>query len=474
MIQDGEAVTPYDVDRSTPPGGRKQMAARLVRAVLAAICGAVLLTACDSTSENQGADTGSLPPGTIPALVPVSYPDAPRELTATEKLMMYEPGPYAGDRFDKDAVLDAVLTMQPDTADEWQRAILSLIHGGYAEAVKKTIEFDPNIGEIAPGPEENPTGEQQAVGTNHFALVLDASGSMGERSGPGTRMDEAKKALEDFVDALPDNSTVSLRVYGHKGGNDDAGKAESCAATEVIYNGKADPGGFTAALAPIRPTGWTPLAASITAVATDIPAKTTDSIAYIVTDGLETCDGNPVQAAKDLAGSGVEPIVNVIGFQADNADQAALEAIAEAGNGTFTPASDAEELDDYLDAEYQKLMDAWDRWKRHELDRISAEGRQNMDEATTLGRTLMDTSIEEWDHAQALIDALYKADKLDYDTKSALWNHFYDRKTLLWNYGYDTKTENWNDAYNEKTANWNQVYETGTTRWSEYYSKKSK
>lgn len=448
------------------------MASRIGRTISAALCAAVVLTACNNAPEGRDAAPPSLPPGTIPALTPVSYPDAPRELDATEKLMMYEPGPYAGDRFDKEAVLEAVLGMRPDTADEWQRAILSQIHGDYAEAVKRTIEFDPTIDDAAPGPEEGPPTEQAAIGTNHFALVLDASGSMGERAEAGTRMDEAKKALEGFVDALPDDSTVSLRVYGHRGSNDDAGRAESCAATEVVYRGAAEPGRFAAALAPIRPTGWTPLAASIAAVASDIPANATDSIAYIVTDGLETCDGDPVQAAEQLAGSGVEPIVNVIGFRTGDADRAALEAIAQAGKGTFTSASDAGALDDYLDAEYQKLMDAWSRWKQVELDRIGAEGTRNMNDAAAIGRTLMDAAAAEGEHADTLIDALQQAGELDYDTKTAVWGYFYDRKTLLWGYGYDTKTENWGAAYDEKTTDWREVYDTATTRWSEYYSKK--
>ncbi|WP_157101258.1 VWA domain-containing protein [Nocardia shimofusensis] len=439
--------------------------------MLTALCAAAVLTACTGTSEDPETGPPPLQPGQVPALVPVAYPDAPRELDTTEKLMMYEPGPYAGEAFDQEAVLDRVRVMAPESAKEWQQAILSQIHGDYAEAVRGTIEFDASVGEIAPGPEDEVSGEQEAVGTNHFALVLDASGSMAETSESGTRLDEAKHALANFVDDLPDNATVSLRVYGHRGADDEAGKAESCAATEVVYSDKADSARFAAALAPIQPVGWTPLASSITAVATDIPANATDSIAYIVTDGLETCDGDPVRAAEELAVTGVRPIVNVIGFHVGDADRTALEAIARAGNGTYTAASDAGALDDHLEAEYRRLMDAWSRWQRAELDRISAEGRENMDEATALGRTIMDTAVQERGHAATVFDALHEAGDVDRETKDALWSFFYDRESTLWSYGYTTQTFNWGNAYAEQTTNWSEVYATGTSRWSEYYSK---
>ncbi|MEV0761792.1 VWA domain-containing protein [Nocardia sp. NPDC050435] len=383
--------------------------------------------------------------------------------------MMYEPGRYAGDKFDEQAVLQALEIMAPRTTEEWQRGILSQIHGDYATAVRQTIEFDPRIGKTAPSPEGEPA--LAAVGTNHFALVLDASGSMAEPSGAGSRLDEAKSALTRFVTALPDNATVSLRVYGHRGGNDEAGRSESCAATEIVYSDKADPARLAAALTGIKPTGWTPLASSIAAVAADIPANATDSIAYIVTDGLETCGGDPVRAAKELAGSGIKPIVNVVGFHAGDADRAALEAIAAAGNGTYTAASDTRALDTYLDAEYQRLMAAWNQWKQTELARITTEGTRKMTEADAIGKRIMEAANTEQAHANTVIEALVRAGKLNYDTKSAVWSHFYDRKARLWGYGYSTKSSNWSAAYTEKSTNWSTVYATATSRWSEYYTK---
>jgi Ca-activated chloride channel family protein len=149
----------------------------------------------------------------------VEWPDAPRELSDVEREFMYEPGPFAGDAYDEGQVIEAVLAMEPGTAQEWQMAIRSQIQGDYAEDLKVAITFDPSIGDTSEGPTEGTAPEKVAVGTNHFALVLDASGSMDEESGSGTRMAEAKEALTGFVDSLPEDSTISLRVYGHEGDN---------------------------------------------------------------------------------------------------------------------------------------------------------------------------------------------------------------------------------------------------------------
>lgn len=412
-------------------------------------------------------------PSTVPDLVPIEWPDAPRELTEVEQQFMFEPGPFAGDAYDEDAAFEAILAMNPQTEEEWQRAIQSQIQGDYAEDLKAAITFDPSLGEgIAEPTEGHVEAPEEVVGTNHFALVLDASGSMGEASGTGTRMDEAKQALEGFVDTLPADATVSLRVYGHEGDNTNAGKQVSCASTDTVYAGPVDTAEFAAQLAAVEPTGWTPLASAISASARDIPDDATDGIVYVVTDGAETCDGDPVAAAEELAGEGIQPIVNVIGFQADDADQAALAAIAEAGGGEYTQVDSLAELEDYWDEEYSRMMTAWQDWRRAELDRIQEAGTTNQTLAQEVGQRLQDGVVEEGRRGQDLAKRVREQESVDYGTGVALWNHFYSRRLDMWNYAYSTRTANWNAAYSERVGAWREAYALGTAKWSEYYSKK--
>lgn len=423
-------------------------------------------------ADSSDAATRTGTPTELGELVPIEWPDAPRELTAVEQEFLYEPGPLAGDAYDQDEAVDAVVAMQPETATQWQEAIQSQLQGDYFDDVKAAITFDASLSEGLAEPTEGERAPDQAtVGTNHFALVLDASGSMGDASDSGTRMAEAKAALNGFVGTLPANSTVSLRIYGHEGDNTDAGKTQSCGSAEQIFSGPVDDDGFSAALDGVEPTGWTPLADAITRAADDIPPQATDGIVYVVTDGIETCGGDPVSAAEGLAGSGIQPIVNVIGFQAGDADQEALRAIAEAGGGDYTRADTQGDLEDYWDGEYSRMMAAWEEWKNAELQRIEQEGSDLLKEAEEAPRRLMEGSEAEGTRALRLVDALTAADHLDYDTQLDVWNYFYQRKNDMWNWAYGLKLDNWNAAYAIKLDSWNEAYDKGTSKWSEFYDK---
>jgi hypothetical protein len=70
----------------------------------------------------------------------------------------------------------------------------------------------------------------------------------------------------------------------------------------------------------------------------------------LVIDGIESCGGDPVAAARDLQGDAALP-VHVIGFGLSNdadEDTASLRAIAESSGGRFLTARSAGELRDAL------------------------------------------------------------------------------------------------------------------------------
>ena len=374
-----------------------------------------------------------------------------------------EPGPYAGDAFDAQAVVAAVKQAGPQSEEDWAEAIVEATHGDYAEATQRLLDFDSSIGEDADTPVEK-LDEVEVVGQNHFAVVLDASGSMAEQG----RMQQAKSAVRQFASKLPPSSTLSLRVYGHQGSSSRADKAKSCAATEVVYDGP--PQGVGQAMSRFAPTGWTPLAQSIGAARADIPVEASDAIVYVVTDGIETCGGDPVKAARRLAKSGVKPVVNVIGFQVGNADQKQLRRIAKVGGGDFTDARTGADLESYWEADRRQMMDAWEEWKRAALDRIQEEGSANLDEAESMGRTLLDGIDDEWDHQSDVIDLLESDEALDSDTRRAVWRTLYEREKALWSWSYDMKKSSWREAYEIKVSRWREAYDLGTGKWSEYYA----
>lgn len=50
------------------------------------------------------------------------------------------------------------------------------------------------------------------------------------------------------------------------------------------------------------------------------------------------------EVAAELADQGVDLVINTVGFNVDESARAELECIAQAGNGTYADASDADSL----------------------------------------------------------------------------------------------------------------------------------
>ena len=68
-------------------------------------------------------------------------------------------------------------------------------------------------------------------------LMMDSSGSMAAATDTGEpRIDAAKRVLNQVIDAIPADRpeiNVGFRVFGHKGDNTEAGRAESCQSSEL-------------------------------------------------------------------------------------------------------------------------------------------------------------------------------------------------------------------------------------------------
>ncbi|PRX39846.1 Ca-activated chloride channel family protein [Planifilum fimeticola] len=288
--------------------------------------------------------------------------------TDVEGMLREGPGKYAGDKYDEEKV-KAELDKLPDnmTTDEAYNHLVALLAEDYKPEVKALDELDPTIrtDRETPGdvnaPEEGELPKQVNV-----EILLDASGSMAGRVSGGVKMDLAKDAIRKFASKLPEGARVALRVYGHKGSNQQKDKALSCKSTEMVYPlGEYDKSSFQKSLNKFRPTGWTPLAAAIEQAKSDLSGKTgenVENIIYVVSDGIETCGGDPVKAAKELHDSEIQAIVNIIGFDVDNAGQRALKKVAEAGGGEYATVNTGDDLQRHLEKEYRRLRSEWLMW----------------------------------------------------------------------------------------------------------------
>jgi hypothetical protein len=89
----------------------------------------------------------------------------------------------------------------------------------------------------------------------------------------------------------------------------------------------------------------TPLGASLEQVANDLADAEGPKIVVLVTDGEETCDGDPAKAIESLVKQDIDVHVNIVGF-ALNDDQLkrTFRQWARIGQGTYFDATDTEKL----------------------------------------------------------------------------------------------------------------------------------
>ncbi len=173
-------------------------------------------------------------------------------------------------------------------------------------------------------------------------IVVDASRSMWGRMNGEPKMSVAKTILEDVSYWFPDDLDLALRAYGSKSPSDNNDCSDS---TLLVPFGDENREPIRRAIAGLRPLGQTPIAYALNQAARDFGAKDADRAVVLVTDGLESCGGDPVYAARELRERGIA--VHVIGFGLGNAkdeDTASLRAIANASGGRYVTAGSAEEL----------------------------------------------------------------------------------------------------------------------------------
>jgi len=185
--------------------------------------------------------------------------------------------------------------------------------------------------------------QAQSSSQDSVMIVLDVSGSMNRSSGtePGqSRLDVAKEALSSAVGGLqPGSIDLGLRTFSR------------CGTSLVVPLAPADPGAFIAQVDSIRAGGLTGIETALRAAVGDLAGSTGKRTIMLISDGAETCGGNPCAAAADLlANTGIEFIVNTVGFQTSGTSaEGQLQCIADATGGTMTPVDDLDGLFSVID-----------------------------------------------------------------------------------------------------------------------------
>ncbi|HWO12968.1 MAG TPA: VWA domain-containing protein, partial [Polyangiaceae bacterium] len=135
---------------------------------------------------------------------------------------------------------------------------------------------------------------------------------------------------------IPPGTPFALRVFGR-------GK-DSCQTDLDIPLQPLDAGAASARIGALsaKNNAKTPIGAALGSVAEDLGSASGDRVVVLVTDGEETCNGDPAAEILKLRQKGVDVRVNIVGFAVDDAKLASTFRVwSKAGDGSYFDARDA-------------------------------------------------------------------------------------------------------------------------------------
>jgi len=176
------------------------------------------------------------------------------------------------------------------------------------------------------------------------AIILDTSGGMNQKLEGQKRITIAKASMRDLVsEQLAEGVPVSLRIFGGKGKS----KAARCVSRLAMPLQPLDRGKTLKLVKKLKigKRTATPIADALHAVGDDLSGVTGTRMVVLLTDGNETCDGDPSAAIEELQASGVDINLNIVGLALDDeALKEQMAAWAAAGDGSYFDAASASEL----------------------------------------------------------------------------------------------------------------------------------
>jgi hypothetical protein len=189
----------------------------------------------------------------------------------------------------------------------------------------------------------------QAPGTKNSGaveLILDASGSMLQKLGTVRRIDIAKQTLAKLTSStIPAGTPFALRVFGRE--------VDSCQTELDVPVSPLNPAAVGQRIAALNAKNGakTPIGASLAKVADDLKSVQGEKLVVLITDGEETCGGDPAAEIEKLRKAGIGTRVSIVGFALDDQQLAAtFRRWSDLGGGAFFDAKDAAGLQKSLEA----------------------------------------------------------------------------------------------------------------------------
>jgi len=166
------------------------------------------------------------------------------------------------------------------------------------------------------------TPQQKLPEKTRILFLLDGSGSMLAKWESTYRITVAKKLLSDLVDSLrnDENLELALRIYGHQYDRRQRRCDDTRLEAPFTPNNHDH---IINVLKNVGPKGTTPIAYALEQAANDFPEGDVRNIIIIITDGVESCDGDPCAVSLALQRKEIflKPFIIGIGMDANFEEQ---------------------------------------------------------------------------------------------------------------------------------------------------------
>ncbi|MEI9405860.1 vWA domain-containing protein [Mesorhizobium argentiipisi] len=177
---------------------------------------------------------------------------------------------------------------------------------------------------------------------NKVIIILDASGSMWAQIDGKPKLEIARESLRTVLQSVPADDEIGFMAYGHR-------TKGSCDDIELIVPPQAgSASAISAAADSMKFLGKTPLTAAVKQAAEALKYTEDKATVVLITDGLETCGGDPCALGKELKQSGVDFTADVVGFGLTADEGKQIACLAENTGGKYIQASDEKALQEAL------------------------------------------------------------------------------------------------------------------------------
>ena len=171
-------------------------------------------------------------------------------------------------------------------------------------------------------------GVEAAGNTRPILFIMDASGSMAENFQGVPRIVAARVMLQEQLARLDSSVPVGLVAYGNR--------IPGCSSSRLYAPiSIGNRGTMVRQVNKMFPAGNTPLAATLRLVGKSIIKRHPETTVVVISDGAESCGGNPAIEASLLRSHGINVKVHVIGLNVDRDTARQLAGVAKSGKGVY-------------------------------------------------------------------------------------------------------------------------------------------